>query len=249
MAIPQEILQWVQTTYPNPQIDPEWLQACLTYLHTDLNIPFPPHGPLAPVLSALDDQILHSDLCESMLPGTGLPGNAGVLNDVRLWGRGGGVRGVLVQIVGLTEIGNSAFNLMGVMKAREERGVVPLHPPNAEHNAGEVDEEDQGPLQRYPRSMLSFELSDGSTTIRAIEYRDIPQLELGGTPLGYKVRFPILTSNKTKPFDQILLKNPLIRRGVAFLEPGCINLLGGLVQDREDLQEALFRRSLRVRLG
>ena len=54
---------------------------------------------------------------------------------------------------------------------------------------GEEDpEEDEGPVPKYPRGMLRLELSDGFTTVEAVEYRSIPQLELGITPLGYKVR-------------------------------------------------------------
>jgi RecQ-mediated genome instability protein 1 len=138
-----------------------------------------------------------------MLRGTGLPGNVEVLNDVRLGcvrgaGRGGGggtegggrrrEGGVVVQIEAITEIGSSAFNLMGVMKAREERGVVSLDPDDVGEGGGGREDEDEGPLQRYPRGMLRLVLSDGSTRIQAIEYRSIPQLELGVTPLGYKVR-------------------------------------------------------------
>ena len=47
--------------------------------------------------------------------------------------------------------------------------------------------EDEGPVPKYPRGMLRLELSDGFTTVEAVEYRSIPQLRLGVTPLGYKV--------------------------------------------------------------
>jgi RecQ-mediated genome instability protein 1 len=81
--------------------------------------------------------------------------------------------------------------------------------------------------------MLKFLLSDGRTTVTAIEYRSIPQLELGVTPLGYK----------------LLLKKPLMRNGIAFLEPACIALIGGHVKDREVNQLWDFKRKLGVRLG
>jgi len=48
-------------------------------------------------------------------------------------------------------------------------------------------EEDEGPIPKYTRSMLKFKLSDGSNSLDAIEYRRIPQLDLGETPLGFKV--------------------------------------------------------------
>lgn len=136
----------------------------------------PPAGPLKPVIDAVNSQLLQSDLSDSMLHGTGLPPNLSELNDVHLTGTG-----VLVQITAITEIASSAFTILNVMKAREERGIVGLDEANV------ADEDDEGPIQRYPRGMLRFELSDGSTTLNAIEYRSLPALELGVTPLGYKV--------------------------------------------------------------
>jgi RecQ-mediated genome instability protein 1 len=203
MAITPQILQWVQATYPSPRVNPEWLQECLAYIQTDLSIPFPPHGPLQPVLDALNTQILLSDLVDSMVPGTGLPGNVGVLNDVKLGVGAGQGGGVLVQIIAITEIGSSAFNLLGVLKAREERGVI--LDPDALPNEN-VDGDDEGPLQKYPRGMLRLELSDGTTRVKAIEYRPIPELELGVTPLGYKVdplpcSFSLITTLLTTPYS------------------------------------------------
>ena len=49
-------------------------------------------------------------------------------------------------------------------------------------------EEDEGPVPNYPRGMLRLELSGDFTTVKAVEYKSIPQLKLGVTPLGYKVR-------------------------------------------------------------
>lgn len=136
----------------------------------------PPAGPLQPVIDAVNSQLLQSDLSDSTMHGTGLPSNLNELNDVHLAGRS-----VLVQITAMTEIASSAFTIMNVMKAREERGIVGLDETNV------ADGDDEGPIQRYPRGMLRFELSDGSTILNAIEYRSLTQLELGVTPLGYKV--------------------------------------------------------------
>lgn len=78
--------------------------------------------------------------------------------------------------------------------------------------AGEVDAdaEDEGPVPKYPRGMLRLELSDGFTTVEAVEYRSIPQLELGVTPLGYKVCCSLIAGL----FDgrSILLLDPFERR-------------------------------------
>lgn len=260
MAAPPQVLQWIQNTYPSPQIDPvsifkpqkksltehlshqkEWLTACLSWIETDLGIPAPPNGPLQPLINALESQLLESDLDDSMLHGTGLPINVNELNDVRLGGRGG----ILVQITAITEIASSAYALLGVMKAREERGIVGLDEANV------ADEDDEGPIQRYPRGMLRFELSDGSTTLNAIEYRSLPQLTLGVTPLGYKVRI----SSGSYCYDyslhvlQMRLKNPFIRNGIAFLEPATVDLLGGSAEDREVNQARDLARGLGIRLG
>lgn len=41
--------------------------------------------------------------------------------------------------------------------------------------------EEEGPIPRYPRGTLRLQLSDGSTTLNAFEYRKIPQLVLSET--------------------------------------------------------------------
>lgn len=112
-----------------------------------------------------------------MLPGTGLPTDVSELSNGRLTGPP-----VLVEIVSMTEIGQSAFSLQNVRQARIDHA-------DLTGLAGEDAEEDPeaGSVPKYPRSMLRFQLSDGTTVLEAIEYRRIPQLELGVTPLGYKV--------------------------------------------------------------
>lgn len=114
-----------------------------------------------------------------MLPGTGLPQNVYELDNTKLQGPP-----ILVEIISITEIGQSAFNLQNVRQARIERAdLAGLAEEGDEQDGGE----DAGPVPKYPRSMLRFQLSDGATVLEAIEYRRIPELELGVTPLGYKV--------------------------------------------------------------
>lgn len=94
----------------------------------------------------------------------------------------------------MTEIANSAFNLMGVRQTRLDRadlaeGAQRRREEREAQGLQEEDiEEDEGPIPKYPRGMLKFELSDGATTLQAIEFRSLPDFELGVTPLGYKVR-------------------------------------------------------------
>jgi len=126
-------------------------------------------------------QLLQSDLRDSMMHGTGL--------DVHIDRFTGNLRGppVLVQITAITEIGISAFQLEQVRAAREERLTSGIGDEEGEED-GDVDVEGEGPMPKYPRATLRFQLSDGVTTLEAMEYRPLPQLSLGPTPLGYKVR-------------------------------------------------------------
>ena len=111
-----------------------------------------------------------------MLPGTGLPPNVSDLNKTKIPGSP-----ILVEIIAITEIGASAFNLQNVRQARMEYADL------AGLAEEEQDEEEATGVPKYPRSMLRFQLSDGSIVLEAIEYRRIPDFELGETPLGLKV--------------------------------------------------------------
>ena len=175
MPVPPRLMEWMQQAYPMPTVDPAWLDACLAWIAEELHLnDFDTQGD--EIISNVDAQLLNSDLRDSMLAGTGFPLNIGSAENVRLRGH------ILVQIQGMTEIGHSAFSLQNVQQTRVDRADL----------AGLTgdDDEDEGPIPSYPRSMLQFELTDGSQLIKAIEYRRLPDLELGVTPLGYKVRKP-----------------------------------------------------------
>ncbi|ETW83146.1 hypothetical protein HETIRDRAFT_126445 [Heterobasidion irregulare TC 32-1] len=152
--------------------------------------------------------------------GTGLPLNVGEMEDGRLTGPP-----VLVQITSLTEIGHSAFTLQNIRQTRIDRADLA--------GLGGDDAEDEGPVPRYPRSMLRLQLSDGFTTINAIEFRNLPDLILGETPLGYK----------------LMLKNAFVRRGIVFLEPKYVILKGHQAEDLEAHQDRDLVRGLRSRMG
>jgi len=51
----------------------------------------------------------------------------------------------------------------------------------------EEDEEDDEAIPPYPRGMLRLELSDGHSTLKAMEYQRINGMTLGETALGSKV--------------------------------------------------------------
>jgi RecQ-mediated genome instability protein 1 len=140
-----------------------------------------PATDMAKIMEHVESQLLMSDLADSMISGSGLPHDAPSLQKGALSGPP-----VLVQVSALTEIGHSAFSLMNIRQAKIDRADLSgLARGDNENNNN--DEADEGPVPNYPRSMLHFQISDGTIRLNAIEYRKIPQLDLENTPLGYKV--------------------------------------------------------------
>ncbi|VDB83727.1 unnamed protein product [Peniophora sp. CBMAI 1063] len=218
MEVPAQVTQWLAQTYPKPRIDPEWLTPCYEYVIETYGLN--PARDLNRILQEIDTQLLASSLGDSMLHYTGIPRNIGAAKKGTV-----GVPPVLVQITSITEVGHSAFTLKNTRQTRIDRADLA---GLAEEDGGE----DDGPIPRYPRSMLKFRISDGSTEIEAIEYRKIPELELGVTPLGYK----------------LLLKGVKIRRGIAFLEPSNVILKGHREEELDKNRERVFLEDLHMRL-
>ncbi|KAH9068363.1 hypothetical protein EDB83DRAFT_2376063 [Lactarius deliciosus] len=204
MNPPPQLVQWLRQNYPKPS---NWLQQCYTWVIGEHGLD--PATDMAKIMEHVESQLLMSDLTDSMVSGSGLPHDLPGLRKGSLSGPP-----VLVQILALTDIGHSAFNLMNIRQAKVDRADL------SGLARGENDEEaDEGPVPNYPRSMLHFQLSDGTIRLNAIEYRKIPQLDLENTPLGYKM----------------LLKNVTIRHGIAFLEPR--NRLKMRLDTNHDIEE------------
>lgn len=130
-------------------------------------------------IKQVNNQLLASDMRDSTIPNTGLPLHFKNMGHGRVPGP------VLVQIMSLTEIGHSAFSLQNIWQTRIER--ADLAGLGCDSGAvGETD--DSGPIPKYPRSMLKLELTDGSMSIHAVEYRRLAEVRLEDTPLGCKVR-------------------------------------------------------------
>jgi RecQ-mediated genome instability protein 1 len=134
------------------------------------------------IIANVELHLLRSDFRDSMLPNTGFPADLAKFKSTRLTGPP-----ILVEIVQMTEIGHSAFNLMSVRQTRIDRADLAGLERGDENEDRYEDPEDEGPIPKYPRSMLKLMLSDGHITIPAIEYRRLPGLVLGETPLGCKV--------------------------------------------------------------
>lgn len=127
-----------------------------------------------------------------MLEGTGLPLHITQTDhreaNTRLTGPP-----ILVEIVAMTEISSSAYQLEQIRAAREERIRLGQTDSDDEGEA-DLEVEGEGPMPKYPRGMLRFDLSDGATRFNAIEYRPLPELVLGKTELGFKVSSVLVCS-------------------------------------------------------
>jgi RecQ-mediated genome instability protein 1 len=178
MATPPELTAWLDEHYPSPRVDPEWLDACYAWVTTEQHLN--PEADMPAIIEQVESQLLQSDLCDSMAHGTGIPLNLLTAVSGTLHGP------VLVEITALTEVGSSALALDQVRVARAERLAAGAGLGD-EENEADLEVDGEGPVPNYPRSMLRFELSDGATALSAIEYRPLPGLTLGVTPLGYKV--------------------------------------------------------------
>ncbi|KAI5836388.1 hypothetical protein K523DRAFT_367538 [Schizophyllum commune Tattone D] len=222
-----QVQGWFTKHYPKPSVDPQWLQECFEWV---LDAEKPP--TLQDAIASVETQLLSSDLQVSMLPGTGIPIHHEQPDTWTL--APGKTPGVLVQITALTEIGQSAWSLNEVRVAREERmrGAPTVNQDTEDDGNVGADDEDEGPMPSYPRSMLKFEVSDGHVTMPAIEYKPLKDLKLGDTKLGFKM----------------ILKNVSVNRGIAFLTPESVTLKGYQAEDLEEQREAAFARSLHARM-
>ncbi|RPD60078.1 DUF1767-domain-containing protein [Lentinus tigrinus ALCF2SS1-7] len=169
---PPAVVQWLKKTYPKPTVDPEWLEGCYTWIHDELNLD--PARDMPTIIENVNTQLLESDFADSMVAGTGFPQDAlGAAKAV--------IEGpILVEIIGIMDIGHSAYSLQQVHESRVE------YRKQADILDANGDEEQRKPMPKYPRSMLQFQLSDGSSVLPAIEFKSLSQFELGETPLGCK---------------------------------------------------------------
>ncbi|KIL67533.1 hypothetical protein M378DRAFT_73676 [Amanita muscaria Koide BX008] len=169
--------QWLDLHYPKPKLDPMWFNDFQTWVQNVQGITL--ESDFQAFTKELESQLLSSSLSDSTEPATGLHTHIAVntMNTV--------IRDlVLVEITAITEIAHSAFNLDQIRVAREERERLGHSTDSGDDGDIEIDE---GPPPKYPTGMLKLELTDGNTKLPAIEYRPLPEIKLGVTPLGYKV--------------------------------------------------------------
>ena len=165
---------------PRQHIPQEWLADCSDWLASDQGLD--PSSDFDQFIQHVEAQLLQSNLADSTVPGSGIDPLLVAPRQKKTTGP----TPLLVEITSITEIAHSAFSLLNTHQTRIDRADLGLAQEEDEQ-AEQQRDEDEGPVPRFPRGMLRFELSDGLTTFRAIEFRSLPQLELGTTPLGYKV--------------------------------------------------------------
>lgn len=96
---------------------------------------------------------------------------------------------ILCQIVDMTEIGHSAFSLRNVRQTRIDRADMAglAAEEEGDENGQPPENGEDYTIPPYPRATLRLTLSDGFRIVHGFEYRPLPTLKLGETPLGAKV--------------------------------------------------------------
>ena len=159
----------------------DWLRECYGYVVQENNLN--PISDMQAIRDAVDCQVLGSSLKDSMVPNSGFPPNMLELDGAVIPGAP-----ILVEILLMDEVGHSAFSLLNTAESRAEHARQEAkRQAAAERNEPQDEDEEDGPLPIYPRSMLRFELTDGTTTLQAFEYSRLPEFELGDPAVGRKV--------------------------------------------------------------
>jgi RecQ-mediated genome instability protein 1 len=227
------------------------VNACVDFLFRELQ--------LDPVLHVDElarqtlTQMLQSDLADSMLRETGFPAGIRSMNNGVIGTRETGGP-LLVQVVSITEIGASAFTLANVRQSRLDKadmtGLTKERDLDNEGDAKDaeqdLDEEDVT-MPSYPRSMISMMIDDGTTRIKAIEFKRVPKLVLGETPLGCKVLILFMIECRSRSL-KLLLRGVRVRNGIAMLEPETVEVVGDQNDDMQQNADMDFLKSLRRRM-
>ncbi|EIW84320.1 hypothetical protein CONPUDRAFT_50851 [Coniophora puteana RWD-64-598 SS2] len=176
-----QVQQWIQQNYPSPTIDPEWLEPCCEHITSEDHLDPDNPAHFDRFVQQIEFHLLNNALQDSMVPETGIP-IIPRTGEMTITGP------ILVEVRAIMEVGHSAYDLWRVRAARQERGVVRLSGREDEQQEEGQEDEDEGPIPKYPRGMLDLVLTDGSRSLKAMEYRFIPEIVLGETRLGHKVR-------------------------------------------------------------
>ncbi|BEJ16523.1 hypothetical protein CspHIS471_0511280 [Cutaneotrichosporon sp. HIS471] len=214
MATPTAVRAYLAERYPDPPPDQSWVNECFAALLA---------AGLGANARSVEEQYLYGDLGACTTPSRTLPTADDVGRHTTT------IPGpLIVQIHSVMDVGVSAVHLQRTL---EERRDV-LSGATRIRRMDDDEEVKEGKVPPYQRSMLSLEVSDGRTVIRAIEYRRIEGLTLADTPLGTKLR----------------LRKVRCLKGTLLLTPDTCEVLGGAVEALEVEQGEKFAAALASRI-
>ncbi|KAK0547928.1 hypothetical protein OC846_003560 [Tilletia horrida] len=263
-ATPSVLLSWLRSRYPTFPVRREWLEGCVDYILSDAAASGRPRPSDRELIKQVNLQLLHSDLADSAEAGV-LPPD---ILDIHKKKLGEKSKGVLLQVVGIMDVGVSAQTQLDVLAARQEARSMPVarssgsgtslptQVDRAQDVDGDFDGEDHMAAFQaaeaslaanptvYPRSLLRLHLSDGHNDellLPAFEHTRIEGLSMGGKEEEDKRR--------TLLGCKVLIKDAEIRRGQLLLRPGQVEVLGGSIPELEHRGEYILESSLRLRQG
>jgi RecQ-mediated genome instability protein 1 len=178
MTVPPVVSSWLSSAYPSIKVNPTWLNACCAYIAT--NTPGI-QGPA--MIQRVQQQLMLASLSDVALSGA-LPEDLSDVQSTQVASQKGGI---LVQLEGIFEIGHSTLSVSDAHKQRKEDAKMGVDRARIVGNIEDDAEENQGPA-KFPRAMLMLQVGDGFRSMKAMEYKRIPELSMDDTPLGCKVR-------------------------------------------------------------
>ncbi|WRT68499.1 uncharacterized protein IL334_005475 [Kwoniella shivajii] len=213
-------IAFLRRTYPVPEVDPAWVQECVTALID---------SGMEATVDQVHTQFLYSDLSSSTLQSRTFP-QSNELHNLILF-----PRPTLLQLHSISEIGNSAFQIQTTMEQRSEvlSGQSRIRRMDEEEDDDNNPERDEGKVPPYPRGMLKLQVGDGRRIINAMEYKKINDLVLGQTSLGCK----------------LLVQNVRCLRDTLLLTPENTQVIESSVEHLENLQKDQFLNDLKRRMG
>ncbi|KAJ3537670.1 hypothetical protein NMY22_g5499 [Coprinellus aureogranulatus] len=186
-----------------------WAREKLEEFRYEWDLAYPPYDTS---IFALEEAILQASFRDIAIEGTGLS----TLIDAPT-GFQGEIQGpVVLELVHLTDVGVSAFDLEAV---RQRRQRIEFEDTVSRIRAmiGRRGLPEDRPLPQYPRRRLKLFLSDGFRELEAVECELLAGLALGQTCMGTKLR----------------LTNFSIVDGIARLYAENVEILGGKVERAE----------------
>ncbi|KAM0791905.1 hypothetical protein ACM66B_004159 [Microbotryomycetes sp. NB124-2] len=254
LAVPASVLRFFAKEYPTLEFNIEWLQGCCEYLNTA----YPGLTPVE-LNHKVEFQLLASNLSTSVLPSNKLlpssPNDSQIRSSFASKSRKQNDKSsslsssskvvlfpqrnkdaVLVQVVKVDDVSNSALDMLDTLKDQRERRKKALRLQQQQQQQQARADQDGPKFEDEPkvfkRGTLKLSLSDGHSEVDAFEMNRIQGFGLDEIKLGCK----------------LLLHNVKVVRGILMLTPDTVTIKGNLVEELEAVAEQDFENTLRERL-